>query len=226
VKKTFWLGFLLLAAAVAGLAGSFTVTSNLPVSPGATFLEQSSNDTCSFVTASAGCTGPSFFTPAIIPLVGVNPGDLLVITVSGSMCYYSAVCGDPSLLGAFSSSVTLLSAYVGNVNRITGAINPGLPGVATSTYFSLDGSSTAGVNNSPNSPDEYDFAIQSGMSYMVPTGAQYLFIGLFDSFFADNSGTINITIVDDPPAVGTPEPATWLLMFGGLSVLGLARKLR
>jgi hypothetical protein len=230
VRRIFLVGLFLLGLAVSSIAGSFALPDGpFSVSAGGTFLQQSSNDNCSFITATAQCiSSPStFFQPTVIDLTGlegVQIGDLLSITVSGSMCFYSLVCNAPPTIGGiFSSTNSLLSSN--NANRVPNAVgtqgsdnqNP----VTTSTYFALNGSSVSAVNNT----NPLDFGIPTGSTTMVHVTAEFLFLGVLDSFYADNSGTISVSITDTHATTVTPEPASYLLVLGGFGALALARKL-
>ncbi|GEM_PF-4730685 len=187
------------------------------VGPKSTFLEQTSQDNCSWAAAGPGCTA-AMFAPTILDLsaLGVNPGDVLQLTVSGNICY-GIICFGPLVDALFSTTNTLLSSN--NPSRVPGALGPpassGSPGLlteASNMYF-------GGSNDIAG-----DFILNGG-SVVVPTGAQFLFLGIFDSFYADNSGNASVTIIDNgDPVSANPEPGTWVLMASGIGVLTAARK--
>lgn len=92
------------------------------------------------------------------------------------------------LMGAFSASTTI--ADPSNLNRITGALDAG---VDTVTPMACEGASQA-----ISSDVSYDFYIAGsaaqlmplGTTYtdiLVPTGAVYLFVCMYDLFYGDNS---------------------------------------
>jgi hypothetical protein len=216
LKKIFFL--IALATIVAGLASAAGINlGTFNISPKGTFLEQTSQDNCSWFAA--GTCNAGMFAPLILNLnngsdgslipLGVNPGDLLQLTSGGTICY-GIVCEAAMVEVVFSSSSTLLSST--NLNRVTGQIPTGQPDAVTSMFF-------GGSNNVVD-----DFMV-TGQTVTVPVGARYLFVGIDDSFFADNSGTATITLVDTAAAVN-PEPGTWALMVGGLGLLAVGARKR
>jgi hypothetical protein len=223
VNKIFASGLALLGLAAVGLAGPISEGS-VNVSPGGTFLDQSANDTCSYVTHSVQCTGAAFFAPTFVDLTAlntpVNGGDTLFLFITGNICYLGANCGTPNLGGIFSSTNTFLDST--HLNRVQNSISAGGSGYVTATYFSLDGTTNTAANNTnPN-----DFIIPGGTSFsiVVPNGAKFLVLGVYDSFYADNSGNISVGLSVIQSA--TPEPGTYLLIAGGLAALGFIRKFR
>ncbi len=217
--KSILIGFVLLASASIGSAGAIGV---FDIQAGATFLQQSANDNCSFVAASAQCHTAGFFTPAMVDLYsfGVHAGDTLSITFAGgSMCYHAGVCLAPSIGGIFSSTSNLLDSS--NANRLPDAVSAGLGSVQTSTWFALTSNATPGVNNT--NPNDFSIPLVGTLNVTVP--GQYLFLGILDSFYADNSGNLSIALSFTSNAVATPEPATYLLMLGGVVALAAGRKL-
>ena len=63
----------------------------------------------------------------------------------------------------------------------------------------------------------------SVQSFLVPVGATRLFLGTVDGTgWSNNSGVGNVTVNGVTPlATGVPEPATWMMMIGGLGALGI-----
>jgi hypothetical protein len=238
VKRT------LLIASVAGLfgIGAFGTSVSLgtfAVSAAGTFLEQSSNDNCSFGTAFSGCTAASF-NPTFVDLatMGVNPGDTLEIIPMGTMCFLpGSPCGQgpANLGGVFDSNNTLLSSNV--LNRLPGAIQTSLPNITSPLYDSYYGSINTAIpqdfsitdayysnpfcnlqNNCPVSPIYF--------SVVVPVGAVYLVLGSLDSFYADNTGNISVQLIDlgssQPPTV--PEPTEYVMVLTGLGAVAMLRR--
>jgi Putative Ig domain/Galactose oxidase, central domain/Kelch motif len=124
--------------------------------------------------------------PLIISLAqfGVKPGDV----ISGFPVGDANACGvgqfcfgeifSPFTCAVFSSSNTLLPPG-GAINRVPGAIAPDF-----STVFPCNTGNTAFGNLPTDIPQ--DFALV-GERVTVPPGAAYLFVGVADIFFADNS---------------------------------------
>jgi hypothetical protein len=157
------------------------------------------------------------FAPTILDLtaLGVSPGNILQLTVSGNICY-GIVCFGPLVDALFSSTNTLLASN--NLTRVTGSL--GLPNASGSPGLNTQASTMwfGSGNDIPN-----DFILNGG-SVVVPVGAQFLFLGIFDSFYADNTGNASVTITDLGDPVGNPEPATWIYMASGVGLLAAARK--
>lgn len=204
--------------------GTFDVDAN------ATFFQQSSNDNCSFSGAAPGCTADSFL-PAIIDLstYGLTAGDELQLIVNGSFCYIGTgtgtLCGTGPLGGIFDTSGTDLLAN--NVqNRLPNSVNAGLPEIVNSNYNTYYGNKSTTTPNDfyiCGSVDMPHCTGDDGTTLIIPAGANYLYIGVLDSFYADNTGDLSVTINEITP--DAPEPATFVLLGFGLAAIGL-RKLR
>ena len=164
------------------------------------------------------------FLPTII---AVTPGDTLqLIVTSTTACYeQGSTCINQPLGGVFDVSNTDLLAS-NNQNRLPNQVSvSGLPNIQDpnlNTYYDANGIFD-GVHLNTQIPDDFyicgnvamvDCTGTNGTTVVVPTGANYLYVGALDSFYADNSGTITLTVDDTL----SPEPATWTLMLGGLGV--------
>jgi hypothetical protein len=121
----------------------------------------------------------------------------------------------------FSASNVLL-ANGGVLNRVQDAIDVGAPYNATASAAPSPYDGTA-----MDIPQDF-FVGASALTLSVPPLARYLFIGVPDSFVADNSSP-------DPAHFGVlasqistvPEPSTVLLLAVGLSATGvIARRAR
>jgi len=156
-------------------------------------------------------------TPTIIFLGSGVSGELL-LQPTGS---YS-VAG-PTQTGkfwaVFSSTNTLLPNN-GVLNRVPGAIDIGSPLNSTAiTAPSFYGAVPMDIAQDFFVPD-------AGLAVIVPNGAQYLFVGTPDSFFADNS-TPNPATLGLHASITAPEPATVAMLACGLvSLLAAARRRR
>jgi len=213
----------LLVLAVASLASASVITETLSMNSGGTFLSRTTED---------NTQAASFYLPLDFNLngLGLAPGSLILITFStGNFCYIGGTCGTPNLLGLFASSndcgtagaeviaVGGAGCTTNTIDPTTGGINGGLTtAVATSQFY-------GSANPNPN-----DFMISSaisvsGLLVTIPNNATDLFIGIRDSFYSDNSGSISVTITQQFAAV-SPEPATWALGMGGLAALAFRKR--
>ncbi len=125
--------------------------------------------------------------PRIIPLAasGLNPGDEIKLSYAVNGFKYGSYCdpGAPTvgaagifLLGVFSNSNQLDAQNV--LRRVPGAIGAGL------SYA-----------RPPADDIPEDYRIEPGStSVKIPAGATHLFLGIADSFYADNCGQLNVTI--------------------------------
>lgn len=116
---------------------------------------------------------------------GLAPGDELRLSYEVNNFKYGSFC-DPTApnvaapgvfaLGLFSRSSQLEGTGV--LRRVPDAIDTGL------RHFT-----------SPNDDIAEDFRISpTGLTIKIPAGATHLFLGIADSFYADNCGQINVTI--------------------------------
>ena len=171
----------------------------------------------------AGLSSPPIFPPSqtqtaepgngagLLPVaVSVFGGETLHLTATGlADCGVgcnpagSGPAGDPEF------GTASIEAY-GNVGSYTGSPGEG---------FQLLGAYNVGTTWTP-------FIIGSGGTFVVPTGATTLYLGLPDGFsfqgppgaYNDNTGGFTVS------GVGVPEPATWAMMLVGFAGLGAAMR--
>ena len=75
------------------------------------------------------------------------------------------------------------------------------------------------------------FFVAGVSSGPTPLGATQIQLGMNDDIFADNTGSLQVCVGDSFAScraliAGVPEPDAWLLMIGGMSLVGGALRLR
>lgn len=217
----------LLGSALASATTVITPIGTFDVSANATFFEQSSNDNCSSPFAVSGCTA-NLFTPTIIDLstYGLVAGDELQLITNGTICWSDSDCGTWPLGGIFDKNGNdLLPNTV--QNRLPNSVNAGLPDISNSLYNTYYGNINTTIPN--------DFYIcgtgtvplpecsgTSGTDVYIPAGAQYLYVAVLDSFYADNTGTLSVTVNEITNVV--PEPGAYGLVLSGLAAITFLRR--
>ncbi|MCH2247167.1 MAG: Ig-like domain-containing protein [Crocosphaera sp.] len=145
-------------------------------------LNQSINPRSTFLRTSSDST----LDPVIIDLSSINvaPGDTLKLEGVGNYAN-SANANEVrrAIRGVFSSSDTLVSSN--NLNRVSDAIDAGSDVLSVNTFFS----------NLPTDIPE-DFSISNDINsepllIVVPENASFLFLGVHDSYYADNFDSNN-----------------------------------
>jgi PEP-CTERM motif len=214
----------------AGLALTGLCASASPITLGtfainaqASFLYESANDTN---------VNAVFLSLASINAVA---GETIQIIGMGTACYAGTTNCPPGaaadLGGVFdSNNVELASSSLtpcspqpnctgGNVDRLTGTLNAGTSGAMVTNNPSLN---TYYGNVNTTIPNDFYIPTGNGITLVVPTGAVYLVVGVLDSYYGDNSGSLSFQVneVSPGPPSPVPEPATFALV--GLATVGLA----
>lgn len=139
----------------------------------------------------ATCDNPTLPTIVDLAAAGFAPGDGLKLSYSVAPPGFGHYgCGGPfvgaeltSVIGVFSSSNTLLplSAHP----RVPGAIEAGTDFATGPTFF---------CNASNDIPQDFLIFSPSGFTIQIPAGATHLFLGIYDSYWEDNCGSVKVTL--------------------------------
>jgi hypothetical protein len=146
--------------------------------------------------------------PIDLSLLGLHAGDMITLQVTGdfSYCTYCPHLKNDiapyQAAGVFSSTSELRSAD--QLNRVPGAIASDGPPITTlKTYI---GSLSTDI------PQDFKIGVADRSSATVlttPTGANFLFAAVVDSFYGDNgdaNGDLALTIGKVGQALGVPTP--------------------
>jgi hypothetical protein len=209
-----------LVLVVAGFAGSACVYGDS--------IFYSLDPKSSFVEADLGNSFPYLpdkpDNPLIVP---VTPGTTITLIAEGGICYAGSdpngnmanpcyTIGNQNLAtpetpaelgGVFSANPTLLDDS--NLQRIPGAISSGLADYTDPYYTSFY------FDRNVSTVNPFDFLIPYvGVTLVVPAGANYLFLAVYDSYYADNTdpnATLGIEVIT--PSI--PEPGTFAMLLAG-----------
>jgi len=204
-------------ALVAGAVHAGPVTFEA-LGPMSTFLRADSTDT---TVDPAGILLSSLFSGAIIP--GTTT---ITLYSTGDICFSAGCVGGeiaPTFLGVFSSVAPAALSATANLQRISNymSLPSGATGFVTgNTYY---GDLTTDI------PEDFLIPQGAGTSFVVPVGAVSLYLGIADTWYADNSdpdagrNPLGVWISIQNPTV--PEPATIRTMLCGLAgLLAFGRK--
>ena len=163
--------------------------------------------------------------PAIVDLEanGFTENDKVMISYTSKL-YFSGAW-DPSNPGDLAEDeeagvVALFSATpdlkpIGELHRVPGAIDFGEDYTTLHTYWPqnledlANTLATKGITvdrgGDTDIPQDFLITPYSGMWVQVPRNAKYLFLCVSDVYFADNTGSLNVTVEKDTDGDGLPD---------------------
>ena len=167
--------------------------------------------------------GPWLTTPALNPTYSYGVGDNFA----------------PVAIGGFTSGETVTISATGLTSEFDGAPpdtdangfvsvfssdNPGSTGTHFPGFYTADpanvylgaliGTFADAAGNIQGTP----FFIGTGPINVTASGA-FLFLGINDDLYADNSGSLHVTVTADSISA-VPEPSTWAMMLLGFAGVG------
>jgi hypothetical protein len=190
--------------------------------------------------------------PAIIDLtaLGLKPGDTINISeVGGPICFHdqpNCVLQEPNLAAVLSSTDQLIPQafaqfpngiysqyFTADIQRIPGAIFIGLPSVGSMYDPNYAGFTSTGFDSLPNVNPFSFYADNVTITLPVAPVANFLFVGVVDSYYGDNSmdnglgvdiKLITSDVCTDCSGGNTPEPSSVLMLVSGLAALVIFKK--
>jgi hypothetical protein len=153
---------------------------------------------------------------AIVDLSSIAAGTVIRLTPRGtfSFCATCGLAAGVPFAAVFSNTNALLASSI--QNRVPGAVAPGAGAAGFVSPVTLFERLATDI--------PFDFFIgNAAVNVAKPAGANFLFIGVFDSFYGDNSTTtpnafgVNVLAGTTTTA---PEPSAVMLMSTGLVSLG------
>ncbi len=163
---------------------------------------------------------PAVLTPNASAGIHLTPGDILTINyVSGT--WINGPGGSPFDAGG---APTIVITSPANAHD-SGGIFPGFyfPSMDFPyNAYNLDGVFTNSVGSIIGNP----FPIGDFRTVIVPQGATQLQMGMDDTYYGDNSGSVTMSVMESVPII-VPEPASLTLLgLGSLCLLGYHRSWR
>jgi len=227
ILRGFWSVAFLSALAIPGFATQISLPTNVGCAGSGPVL-CNIDDKMTYLLAAGPFNGTTFGADGISPQVidlqtvggfGLQTGDVIRLTALGDMCFNNgSSCQSPTFGAVFSSSALFESNNV-TTNRVINALSA--PGGTTGVV------SPTTVNGGFNTDISQDFLVYqiSGTVITLPNINQYryLFIGIVDSYYGDNSDLDNNLQVQ---LAVVPEPATYGLLLSGLGALFAFRRFR
>jgi hypothetical protein len=152
---------------------------------------------------------------AMVDLSSIAAGTMLRLTPAGtfSFCGTCGPAGGVPFAAVFSSTNELLASSI--QNRVPGAVAPGAGATGFVSPVTLFDHLATDI--------PFDFFIGNAtVNVAKPSGANFLFIGVIDSYYGDNSTTTPDAFGVNVLAASTtaPEPSALVLMSTGLVSLG------
>ena len=214
---------------VPGFAAPIALTTNVGCVGGGGTVVCNVDDKMTYLLNAGPFNGTTFPVDGVNPLVidlqtvgglGLATGDILRITAEGDLCFNNgSSCQAPSF-GAVFSSTNLLDNNNLLLNRVTNALN-----APAGTTAAPDAGTTTNGGFATNIAQDFLIFQGSGTQFTMPNIGvyRYLFIGILDRLYGDNSDLDNnlqvrLSVV--------PEPGTYGLLLSGLGALIAFRRYR
>ena len=211
-------GFAVAITPNVGCVGSGTVVCNV-------------DENMTYLLNAAPFNGTTYPVDGAIPLVidlqtvglTITTGDIFRITAEGDLCFHNGVSCQSPAFGAVFYSSNLLDPNNLVLNRVINALS-----APSGTTAAPDAGNTTNGNFATNITQDFLIFQGSGTTFTMPSTStyRYLFIGILDRYYGDNSDGRNVTNDLQVRLSVVPEPGTYGLLLSGLGALIAFRRYR